>query len=130
MSTLTDAVRERAAALREQINDYNFQYYVDDAPTVPDSEYDRLMEELKAIEKAHPELMTPSSPTQKVGGAPLQAFEQVTHEVPMLSLDNAFYEASLLAFEKRIGDRLKETSPLQFSCEPMLDGLAVIATQR
>lgn len=125
MSTLTDAVRERAAALREQINDYNFQYYVDDAPTVPDSEYDRLMEELKAIEKAHPELMTASSPTQKVGGAPLQAFEQVAHEVPMLSLDNAFDEASLLAFEKRIGDRLKETSTLQFSCEPKLDGLAV-----
>lgn len=112
-------------ALREKINDYNYQYYVLDDPSVPDSEYDRQMRALQALEAEHPELITPDSPSQKVGGEPLGAFEQVTHEVPMLSLDNAFEEADLKAFEKRLLDRLKADNKLAFSCEPKLDGLAV-----
>ncbi|QJR82499.1 NAD-dependent DNA ligase LigA [Alteromonas pelagimontana] len=116
---------ERASQLREIINEYNYQYYVLDNPSVPDAEYDRLINELKSLEAQYPELKTPDSPTQKVGGAPLPSFEQVVHEVPMLSLDNAFDEASLFAFEKRLSDRLKDNAVLQFSCEPKLDGLAV-----
>ena len=112
-------------ALREKINDYNYQYYVLDDPSVPDSEYDRQMQALQALEGEHPELITPDSPSQKVGGQPLGAFEQVTHEVPMLSLDNAFEEADLKAFEKRLLDRLKADIKLAYSCEPKLDGLAV-----
>ena len=112
-------------ALREKINDYNYQYYVLDDPTVPDSEYDRQMQALQALEAEYPELVTPYSPTQKVGGEPLGAFEQVTHEVPMLSLDNAFEAADLKAFEKRLHDRLKADNTLAYSCEPKLDGLAV-----
>ena len=112
-------------ALREKINDYNYQYYVLDDPSVPDSEYDRQMQALQSLEAEHPELITPDSPSQKVGGEPLGAFEQVTHEVPMLSLDNAFEEADLKAFEKRLLDRLKADNKLAFSCEPKLDGLAV-----
>ncbi|MEC9261606.1 MAG: NAD-dependent DNA ligase LigA [Pseudomonadota bacterium] len=112
-------------ALREKINDYNYQYYVLDDPSVPDSEYDRQMQALKALEAEHPQLITPDSPSQKVGGEPLGAFEQVTHEVPMLSLDNAFEEADLKAFEKRLLDRLKADNKLAYSCEPKLDGLAV-----
>ncbi|MFC3202795.1 NAD-dependent DNA ligase LigA [Alteromonas oceani] len=112
-------------ALREKINDYNYQYYVLDDPSVPDSEYDRQIQALQALEAEHPELITPDSPSQKVGGEPLGAFEQVTHEVPMLSLDNAFEEADLKAFEKRLLDRLKADNKLAYSCEPKLDGLAV-----
>ena len=112
-------------ALREKINDYNYQYYVLDDPSVPDSEYDRQMQALQALEAEHPQLVTPDSPSQKVGGEPLGSFEQVTHEVPMLSLDNAFEEADLKAFEKRLLDRLKADIKLAFSCEPKLDGLAV-----
>ncbi|NMH58554.1 NAD-dependent DNA ligase LigA [Alteromonas ponticola] len=115
----------RIVVLRQTINEYNYHYYVLDEPKVPDAQYDRLFNELLALEKAHPQLVTEDSPTQKVGAAPLSAFSQVEHEVPMLSLDNAFDEESLIAFEKRLRDRLKDTSELTFSCEPKLDGLAV-----
>ncbi|MGY0564903.1 MAG: NAD-dependent DNA ligase LigA, partial [Paraglaciecola chathamensis] len=116
---------QRLTQLINTINEYNYQYYVQDNPSVPDAEYDRLMRELLDIEKAHPDLRSPDSPSQKVGGAALSAFEQVEHEVPMLSLDNAFDEDDMFAFEKRIKDRLKITSEISFSCEPKLDGLAV-----
>ncbi|MFS1705041.1 NAD-dependent DNA ligase LigA, partial [Alteromonas sp. AMM-1] len=121
----TQSINAQLEALRDTINEYNYQYYVLDNPTVPDSEYDRLFQSLKALEAQHPELISDDSPTQKVGGQPLGSFEQVTHEVPMLSLDNAFSEDELNAFEKRIKDRLKDTAALPFSCEPKLDGLAV-----
>lgn len=117
--------QQRLEQLIATINDYNYRYYVQDAPTVPDAQYDRLMQELQAIETQHPELLSPDSPSQKVGGQALSAFEQVEHEVPMLSLDNAFDEATVLAFEKRLKDRLKRDINIQFSCEPKLDGLAV-----
>ncbi|TPV61045.1 NAD-dependent DNA ligase LigA [Aestuariibacter sp. GS-14] len=121
----TQSINAQLEALRDTINEYNYQYYVLDNPTVPDSEYDRLFQSLKALEAQHPELISDDSPTQKIGGQPLGSFEQVTHEVPMLSLDNAFSEDELNAFEKRIKDRLKDTAALPFSCEPKLDGLAV-----
>ncbi|PSJ44732.1 DNA ligase [Zobellella endophytica] len=115
----------RILALREQLDSYNYQYYVADAPTVPDAEYDRLMRELLALEQAHPELMDPDSPTRKVGGTPVSAFPEVRHALPMLSLDNVFSDDELTAFEKRLMDRLGRTEPLDFCCEPKLDGLAV-----
>ncbi|GAA5219248.1 NAD-dependent DNA ligase LigA [Corallincola platygyrae] len=112
------------ATLRAQIEEYNYQYYVLNDPSVPDAEYDRAMRELIGLENEHPDLITPDSPTQKVGGEALSAFEQVAHEVPMLSLDNVFDDEGFLAFTKRLQDRLG-TSDVSFCCEPKLDGLAV-----
>ncbi len=121
----SSSAASRVLQLRNTINEYNYQYYVLDDPSVPDAEYDRLFNELLALEKANPELVVADSPTQKVGAAPLSEFSQVEHEVPMLSLDNAFDEDSLFAFEKRLHERLKDAANLKFSCEPKLDGLAV-----
>ncbi|AIA72371.1 NAD-dependent DNA ligase LigA [Pectobacterium atrosepticum] len=120
-----NAVALRVAELRRVLRHHEYKYHVEDAPEIPDSEYDKLMQELKALEADHPELVTSDSPTQRVGAAPLAAFEQVRHEVPMLSLDNVFDEESYLAFSKRIGDRLKNGDDLTFCCELKLDGLAV-----
>ncbi len=125
MSDSLEQAKQQVAQLRNTLNEYNYQYYVLDDPLVPDAVYDRDMQALIALEKQYPELHSPNSPSQKVGGAALSAFEQVTHDVPMLSLDNAFDEESLLAFEKRLKDRLKDSATLEFSCEPKLDGLAV-----
>jgi DNA ligase (NAD+) len=112
-------------SIKSIITEYNYQYYVLDNPSVPDAEYDRQMLALKAIERDYPELLTEDSPSQKVGDMPLPEFKQVEHEVPMLSLDNAFDRESFLAFEKRMQDRLKNDSEINYSCEPKLDGLAV-----
>ncbi|MCF2947113.1 NAD-dependent DNA ligase LigA [Paraglaciecola aquimarina] len=111
--------------IKQTITEYNHQYYVLDEPTVPDAEYDRQMQTLLKIEAEYPELVTSDSPSQKVGDVPLAAFAQVEHEVPMLSLDNVFDHDSFYAFEKRMQDRLKDTSKISYSCEPKLDGLAV-----
>ncbi len=116
---------QQIAQLREQINQHNYRYYVDDAPTIPDAEYDRLMQKLILLEQSHPEFQSDDSPTQKVGGQALSVFEQVAHEVPMLSLDNAFEEEDFRQFIKRIKDRLNHADTLSFNCEPKLDGLAV-----
>lgn len=116
---------EQIKQLKAQIENYNYQYYVLDNPTIPDAEYDRLMRELIALEEANPELKSADSPSQKVGGMALAAFDKVNHEVPMLSLDNAFDEEEFYAFDKRMKDRLKDSSDLAFCCEPKLDGLAV-----
>ena len=117
--------QKRAAELGRLLHQYNIEYYVHDNPTVTDIEYDKLLRELQALESEFPKLKTPDSPTQKVGAPPLSAFSQVTHRVPMLSLDNAFNEDEMRAFEKRLHDRLKDDTQLSFSCEPKLDGLAV-----
>lgn len=126
---MTELTQEQAQVevqtLRAQLEDHNYQYYVMDAPSIPDAEYDRLMKALIKLEKAFPVLQSPDSPSQKVGGVPLSKFEQVTHEVAMLSLDNGFEEEDLNAFEKRLQDRLLNFNDLEFSCEPKLDGLAV-----
>lgn len=121
----SDAIAGRIEALRHEIELHNHRYYVLDDPQVPDSEYDRLMRELKALEQAHPELVTAESPTQRVGGAPLSEFDSVRHSLPMLSLDNAFDEQELQAFDRRLHDRLKSDEELAFSAEPKLDGLAI-----
>jgi len=118
-------IEEQINHLRTQLRHHEYQYHVLDTPEVPDAEYDRLMRELRELETAHPTLITADSPTQRVGAAPLSAFEQVKHQVPMLSLDNVFDEESYLAFYKRVQDRLKTTEPLTFCCELKLDGLAV-----
>lgn len=118
-------IEEQINQLRTQLRHHEYQYHVLDAPEVPDAEYDRLMRELRELETAHPELVTADSPTQRVGAAPLSAFEQVRHQIPMLSLDNVFDEESYLAFYKRVQDRLKTSEPLTFCCELKLDGLAV-----
>ncbi|WP_323839517.1 NAD-dependent DNA ligase LigA [Photorhabdus africana] len=111
--------------LRTTLRHHEYLYHVMDAPEIPDAEYDRLMQELQDLEEQYPELITSDSPTQRVGAAPLTAFEQVRHEIPMLSLDNVFDEESYLAFDKRVRDRLKETQDLVVCCELKLDGLAV-----
>lgn len=126
---------ERIAQLRSELDDHNYRYYVLDEPSVPDAEYDRLFRELKALEAEHPELITPESPTQRVGGAAASAFGEVRHEVPMLSLGNAFEEQDLNDFDRRVREGLADQLPasdlfgggaeVEYSCEPKLDGLAV-----
>ena len=112
--------------LRKTLRQYEYEYHVLDNPTVPDSEYDRLFHQLKALELEHPEFLTSDSPTQRVGAKPLSGFSQIRHEIPMLSLDNAFSDEEFNAFVKRIEDRLIVLpNPLTFCCEPKLDGLAV-----
>ncbi|KEA50135.1 NAD-dependent DNA ligase LigA [Mangrovibacter sp. MFB070] len=120
-----EPIEQKLNQLRTTLRHHEYLYHVMDAPEVPDAEYDRLMRELRELESAHPEKVTPDSPTQRVGAAPLTAFTQVTHEVPMLSLDNVFDEESFLAFNKRIRDRLSDTQDVVYCCELKLDGLAV-----
>ena len=120
-------VRGRAAELREQIAYHNKRYYEQDAPAIPDSEYDALMGELREIEAAHPELMTPDSPTQRVGTAASSRFSKVRHSVPMLSLGNAFSEEDVTDFVDRIRKflRVGADEPLIFTAEPKIDGLSM-----
>lgn len=120
-----DSIEEELNHLRTTLRHHEYLYHVQDNPEIPDAEYDRLMRELRALEEAHPERITQDSPTQRVGAAPLSQFSQVRHEVPMLSLDNVFDEASYQAFNKRVLDRLKSSDALTFCCELKLDGLAV-----
>ncbi len=114
----------RAAQLRARIDDANYRYHVLDDPDIPDAEYDKLMRELEALEAEHPELATPDSPTQRVGNAPSSAFATVLHEIPMLSLANAFTDEEVEDFVRRIVERLEVDAPL-FSVEPKFDGLAI-----
>ncbi|MCG8391652.1 MAG: NAD-dependent DNA ligase LigA [Pseudomonadales bacterium] len=125
MSQPSEDIAQKAQSLRDQLNDWSYRYYVLDDPAVPDAEYDRLFRELKALEDKHPELITADSPTQRVGDAPLVAFDQVRHEVPMLSLDNAFDDEELRAFDKRVRERLDVAGPVDYVAEPKLDGLAI-----
>ncbi|HSH72838.1 MAG TPA: NAD-dependent DNA ligase LigA [Methylophilaceae bacterium] len=118
---------QQIAALREQIRQYDYQYYVLDTPTVPDSEYDKIYRELQALENAHPNLITADSPTQRVGGSPLKAFASITHRQAMLSLNNAFEEDELVAFDKRIRDALGRDD-IEYAVEPKFDGLAITLT--
>ncbi|MCQ4278082.1 NAD-dependent DNA ligase LigA [Pseudomonas stutzeri] len=131
--TSAQTAAERIAELRSEIDAHNYRYYVLDEPSVLDAEYDRLFNALKTLEAEHPELVSPDSPTQRVGGAALAAFGQVRHEVPMLSLGNAFEEQDLIDFDRRAregldlpaGDLFGDGVELEYSCEPKLDGLAV-----
>lgn len=125
ISSIKRSIRDRVTALRNQLNEHNYRYYVLDAPEIPDAEYDRLMLELKQFETQYPQLVTSDSPTQRVGAAPLFAFQEVRHEVPMLSLDNAFSDEEILDFNRRVSERLKSDDPIEYACEPKLDGIAV-----
>lgn len=111
--------------LRETLHHHAILYYVEDNPVIPDAEYDRLMRELLELEELHPDLITIDSPSQRVGGKPLDGFTQVSHEIPMLSLDNAFDDQELDSFYKRMKDRAPLANLDLFCCEPKLDGLAV-----
>lgn len=122
---MASSISEQINHLRSTLEQHSYNYYVLDTPSIPDAEYDRLLQQLSALETQHPELITADSPTQKVGGAALSKFEQVAHQVPMLSLDNAFSEDEFIAFNRRIKERLMSTEELTFCCEPKLDGLAV-----
>lgn len=119
-SDLSRKVKE----LRARINRANYEYYILDNPTISDAEYDRLMQELQAIETAHPELITPDSPTQRVGATPLTEFQTVTHRTPMISLDNAMNESEIRDFVHRI-QKLLPGETIEFVAEPKIDGLAV-----
>lgn len=119
-------LKQQIDELREQIRNYDYHYYVLDAPLVPDPAYDRCFKQLMALEQAHPEFITPDSPTQRVSGSPSKAFTPAPHYQPMLSLGNVFSEEELLAFFKRITDKLHvSAAELWFTCETKLDGLAV-----
>jgi DNA ligase (NAD+) len=123
---------KRVAHLRQNIARADYQYYVLDNPDLPDGEYDKLMIELRALEAQYPDLVTPDSPTQRVSGEPVAAFGVVTHKVPMLSLDNAFTDEDVLAFDRRIHERLgpDAEADLEYVAEPKLDGLAVTVIYR
>nr|WP_218059135.1 NAD-dependent DNA ligase LigA [Gilliamella apicola] len=122
-----EEITQELASLRNLIRHHEYCYYVQDAPEIPDAEYDKLIKQLQTIEQQHPQLITPDSPTQRVGGSPLSQFATVKHEMPMLSLDNVFDAPSFLAFDKRVRDRLpsKNNEPIEYCCELKLDGLAV-----
>ncbi len=112
------------ANLRQQVETWNYDYYVLDSPQVPDVEYDRCLQQLIKLEQENPQYITPDSPTQRVGGKPLSGFTQIHHEVPMLSLDNAFEERQLNDFDRRIRERLHLSDAMEYACEPKLDGIA------
>ena len=121
-------IEDRIEALRDQIHHHNYRYHVLDDPEIPDAEYDRLVRQLQDLEREHPELVTPDSPTQRVGDAPIEAFGTVEHRLPMLSLENAFSETELREFHRRVVDRLgqeEEGNSLEYAAEPKLDGAAV-----
>ena len=119
------SVEQEIEQLREQLREHNYKYYVLDEPSIPDVEYDRLFHQLKKLEAENPELITSDSPTQRVGDRPLDAFQQVQHRIPMLSLDNVFNEDELIAFDRRVRERLHQEEEVEYVCEPKLDGLAV-----
>ncbi|MDH5571132.1 MAG: NAD-dependent DNA ligase LigA, partial [Gammaproteobacteria bacterium] len=118
-------VKQQIDKLRDSINYHNYRYYVLDDPEITDSEYDRLLRELEALEKNHPELITPDSPTQRVGAVPLSAFAEVKHSVPMLSLGNAFNDQEVIDFDRRAREKLKTKHEIEYAVEPKLDGLAI-----
>lgn len=122
---MTAAPLAEIEALKQALREHNHRYYVLDEPTISDSEYDRLLQRLKSLEAEHPQWLTPDSPTQRVGAAPLESFRQVTHSVPMLSLDNAFSEQDFRDFDRRVRERLGNDAPVEYACEPKLDGIAV-----
>ena len=124
------SLRQRVARLRAEIDRHNYRYHVLDDPQIADAEFDRLMAELRDLEQVHPSLITPDSPTQRVGGAPVAAFAQVRHRLPMLSLENAFTAEEVLAFDRRIRERLDTEREIAYACETKLDGIAVSLTYR
>ena len=125
MALIPKKILEEYKNIVAELNQHNHRYYVLDNPSVPDSEYDRQMRKLQDMEVSHPDIATEDSPTQRVGGMALQSFSQIKHGLPMLSLDNAFSDAELQDFERKVKDRLNQTTDIEYVCEPKLDGAAV-----
>jgi DNA ligase (NAD+) len=123
----TNNGKQRIEELRETINHHNYRYYVLDSPEISDAEYDELMKELRQLEAEHPQLVTPDSPTQRIGAPPVEAFGVVKHPQPLLSLANAFSDEELAAWHKRVSNLLSR-SQFDLVCEPKIDGLAVALT--
>ena len=119
------STRDQIASLSEQINEHNYRYYVLDEPSITDQAYDRLLRQLQQLERDHPDLISESSPTQRVGSVPASQFKTVRHEIAMLSLDNAFDETEMLDFDRRLRERLDHEASLSYTAEPKLDGLAI-----
>lgn len=120
-----DRIIKKIVQLKKKINEHNYHYHILDTPIISDAAYDKLFRELEKLEKQYPELISHDSPTQRVGSAPLTSFQQVQHALPMLSLENAFSEKEVLAFNKRIQERLQTQKDIEYACEPKLDGIAV-----
>ena len=117
----------RVKKLRADLDQHNYNYHALDRPAIPDAEYDGLFRELQELEAQHPQLVTPDSPTQRVGAAPVASFSQVTHGTPMLSLNNAFTEEEVLAFDRRVREAV-DAATIEYAAEPKFDGLAVSLT--
>jgi DNA ligase (NAD+) len=117
--------QKRLAELKKELSEHAHNYYVLDNPTISDSEYDQLFQELLELEQQHPDLVSDDSPSRRVGGAPLEKFDQVEHRVPMLSLENAFNEDDIVDFEQRLFRFLNSSTPIEYVAEPKLDGLAI-----
>lgn len=124
MSQMTK-IKKRVKQLRAEINEHNYRYYVLDAPVISDAQYDKLLRELQGLEKAHPELVTPDSPTQRVGAAPAKQFGKVRHKVPMLSMDNAFSETEVRDWHERVRKGLATDKQVRYTAEPKFDGTSI-----
>ena len=125
MPPVSEEVIKQYKSLISELNSHNHHYHVLDDPKISDAEYDLLLRDLIKLEQQYPSIFDINSPSQRVGAPPLEAFEQIEHIVPMLSLDNAFNDAELQNFETRVLDRLKISTPIEYACEPKLDGVAV-----
>jgi DNA ligase (NAD+) len=123
-------IAQRIDELRRQIEHHNYKYYIDAAPEISDREFDRLIEELQKLEEAHPELITPDSPTQRVGGQPISGFKSVKHLVPMLSIDNTYNADELREFDRRVRKALGKDQTVTYVVEPKIDGVAMSMTYR
>ncbi|MDE2422807.1 MAG: NAD-dependent DNA ligase LigA [Betaproteobacteria bacterium] len=121
---MADSIEKRIQELKKSIDWHNYQYYVLDQPSIPDAEFDRLFRELSELEHAHPQFLTPDSPTQRVGASPKEGFIEVVHRLPMLSLNNGFSEEDIYQFDRRVREGL-DVNEVTYACEPKFDGLAV-----
>ena len=122
---VSNAVLSQVEALREQLNHHNYLYHTLDQPEIADAEYDAIFQQLVRLEAEYPELVVAHSPSQRVGSVPLEGFQQVAHQLPMLSLDNAFSDADVIDFDQRVSALLDTSSPIQYACEPKIDGVAI-----
>ena len=117
--------KRQILSLRDQLVDHNYRYYVLDDPIISDDKYDRLLRELEHLEKQHPDLISPDSPTQRVGAPPLSNFESIPHQLPMLSLENAMNKEEIRAFDKRLKKKIETDEPIEYVAEPKLDGIGI-----
>lgn len=125
MQNIPEKVIAQVKKLRTEINEHNYRYYTLDSPKISDAEYDRLLRTLQELEACYPDLITQDSPTQRVGAQPARIFKEVQHQIPMLSLDNAFSKEEIFNFDRRVKERLQTNAEIEYCCEPKLDGLAV-----